>query len=258
MSHQFTDIDFKNNIFEYPDLTRIIGEPATAALITLRNEVETNAQEVNTTLGGGEHGQLWQVCSPATYATLVSGNTPYIKQPNPGRLIIKGTETQYQIAQRGDEHSEALRLFKEFVGVERALLQQIVAAIEPKYLKTIRNLVTNKIIQSIPDIFNYLFETDDDVTPQELRHLATQVESMTFPPNEPVDTIITEIDNLGTIADLNHALMTEQQKVNMAYLLLQNIQIYSTVLNKPFCTYTFLDDFCTWNMYVQILRKFWY
>ena len=58
MSHQFTDIDFKNNIFEYPDLTRIIGEPATAALITLRNEVETNAQEVNTTLGGGEHGQL--------------------------------------------------------------------------------------------------------------------------------------------------------------------------------------------------------
>ena len=28
------------------------------------------------------------------------------------------------------------------------------------------------------------------------------------------------------------------------------------MLNVPSCTYTFLDDICTWNMYVQILREF--
>ena len=112
MYHQYSDVDFKNNIFEYPDLTRIIGEPMTTALLTLKNEVKANAQAVHTALGGSEHGHLGLVCSPATYATLVPGNTPYIKQYNPGRLIIEGIETQYQIAQRRDEHSEALRLFK--------------------------------------------------------------------------------------------------------------------------------------------------
>ena len=108
MNHNFKDVDFKNNIFAYPDLTRIIGEPTTASLITLQNEVKANAQAVHTTLGGGEHGHLGLVCSPKTYATLVPGNTPYIKSPNPGRLIIDGTETQYQIAQRRDKHEEAL------------------------------------------------------------------------------------------------------------------------------------------------------
>ena len=184
MNHPFHDIDFKNNIFEYPDLTRIIGEPTTAALITLRNEVKANAQAVHSTLGGGAHGHLGLVCSPETYATLVPGNTPYIRPVNPGRLIIEGTETQYEIAQRRDEHAEALRVFQEYPGVERALIQQIVAAVEPKYLKALRNPVTNKITQSIPIIFDYLFETYGDVTPQELRHLTTQVESLNFPPNE--------------------------------------------------------------------------
>ena len=232
MNHQFKDIDFKNNIFEYPDLTRIIGEPTTATLITLWNEVKANAQAVHCTLGGGDHGHLGLVCSSETYATLVPGNTPYIKPPNPGRLRIEGTETQYQIAQRKDKHAEALRIFQEYLGVERALLQQIVAAIEPKYLKTLQNSVTNKIVKSIADIFDYHFETYGDITPQELWHLTTQVESMHVPPNKPVHTIFTEIDDLGTIAKLARALMTEQQKINMAYLLLQQTQVYSNALNR--------------------------
>ncbi len=124
---------------------RIIGEPSTAALITLRNEVKANAQAEHSTLGGGGHGHLGLVCSPNTYATLVPGNIPYIKGPTPGRLIIQGTETQYQIAQRREEHTDALRMFQECLGVERALIQQIVAAVEPKFFKALRNLVTNKI-----------------------------------------------------------------------------------------------------------------
>ena len=232
MNHPFHDIDFKNNIFEYPDLTRIIGEPTTAALITLRNEIKANAQAVHSTLGGGAHGHLGLVCSPETYATLVPGNTPYISPIHPGRLVIDGTETQYQIAQRRDEHAEDLRVFQEYLGVERALLQQIVSALEPKYLKALRNPVTNKIVRSIPEIFDYLFETYGDVTPQELRHLTAQVESLTLPPTEPVDTIFTEIEDPGTIAELAHAPMTEQQKINMGYLLLQQTQVYSTALNR--------------------------
>ena len=47
------DIDYKNNIFEIPELTKIHGEPSTATLLDLRNEIRCNAQSVTTTLGGG-------------------------------------------------------------------------------------------------------------------------------------------------------------------------------------------------------------
>ena len=39
-----TDIDYKNNFFEHPELTRIAGEPSTATLITLQAEIRDNAQ----------------------------------------------------------------------------------------------------------------------------------------------------------------------------------------------------------------------
>ena len=85
MNHQFNGVDFKENIFGYPDLTRIIGEPTTTALIILRNEIKVNSQAVYTALGGGKHGHLGLVCLPTMYATLLPGNTPYIKQLNLGR-----------------------------------------------------------------------------------------------------------------------------------------------------------------------------
>ena len=232
MSKVFEDIDYKNNRFEYPDLTRIIGEPTTSSLITLHNEVKSNAISVNTTLGGGQNGHLGLVVTPATYATLVPGDTPYTRPANPGRLQITGNETQYQIAQRRDEHDEATRLFREVLGVERALIQQIVGAVEAKYLKALRNPITNKITKTIPEIFSYLFDTYGDVSPQELRMLTSQVEALNFPPNEPVDTIFSEIDELATIAELAKAPMSEQQKINMGYLLLQNTQIYNNALVK--------------------------
>ena len=232
MTSLFEDVDYKNNVFEYPDLSRIIGEPTTATLITLHNEIKANAQSVHTTLGGGENGHLGLVCSPESYQTLVPGGTPYEKPANPGRLQIDGNETQYQIAQRKQEHDESTRLFREVLGVERSLIQQIVSAIEPKYLKALRNPITNKITKTIPEIFAYLFDTYGDVSPHELRMLTSQVEALTFPPNEPVDTIFTEIDELSTIAELANAPITEQQKINMGYLLLQKVQVYNTSLNK--------------------------
>ena len=91
--------DCKNNVFEYLDLTRIIGEPTMATLITLHNEVKANAQSLHTTLGGGENGHLGFVHTAEVYNILVPGNTPNNTPVKTGRLQIKGNETQFQIAQ---------------------------------------------------------------------------------------------------------------------------------------------------------------
>ena len=144
MGSAFEDIDYKNNIFKFPDLTRIIGLPMTATLIILHNEVKAITQSVHRTLGGGENGHLGLVCSAKTYATLVPGNTPYEQPINPGHLQIIGNETQYQIAQRNQEHEDVTGLFREVLIVEQTIIQQIVGGIEPKYLKALWNPITNK------------------------------------------------------------------------------------------------------------------
>ena len=111
-------------------------------------------------LDGDQNGHPGLVVTPETYATLVPGNTPYKRPANPGRLQITRNETQYQIAQRRDENEEATRLFREVNGMERALIQQIVSAVEAEYLKVLCNPITNKITKSIPEIFTYLFNNE--------------------------------------------------------------------------------------------------
>ena len=87
---------------------------------------------VHSDLGGGETGHLGLVVSPATYQTLVLNAPAYRRPVNPGRFVIEGHETTAQIVQRRSEHAERQRVFKEVIGLERALIQQIVGAVEPK------------------------------------------------------------------------------------------------------------------------------
>jgi len=227
-----TDIDYKNNLFEHPELTRLVGEPSTATLITLQAEIRDNAQSVQSDLAGGEHGHLGLVCTPEAYHSLVPNAPPYVRPVNPGRLVVDERLTQYQIAQVRDEHAESTRVFREVLGVERAIIQQMVVAIEPKFLRALRTPGTNKLTQSIPDILTHLFTTYGDVTPQDLRELTSRVENLTFPPSEPVDTIFSEIDDLAAIAEIASAPITSTQKVNMAYIHFQKLQIFKTALHK--------------------------
>ena len=111
MASAFEDIDYKNKIFEYPDVTNIVGKPTTASLITLHNEIKANTQSMHTTLGGGENGHLGLGWLDIICTTHVPG-TPYECPVNPGPFIINGDETQYQIAQCREEHREAHRLLK--------------------------------------------------------------------------------------------------------------------------------------------------
>ena len=138
--------------------------------------------------------------------------------------------TQYEIAQARDEHAEETRVFREVIGVERAIRQQLVTAIEPRYLHALRSLGTNKLTQTIPEIFEHLFSIYGNVTPQDHRELTARVEGLIYPPQEPVDTIFGEIDDLATIATYAKAPLTDFQKVNMAYIYFQKCGIFKSAL----------------------------
>eukprot|EP00957_Ditylum_brightwellii_P134175 10229920-Ditylum_brightwellii.AAC.1 len=97
MNHLNYNVDYKNTVFEKPELTHVHGEPTMANLLTLRNEIQANAQAVSTTLGGGRHGHLGLLMTPQDYA-LIPNTTAYIRPPQP-LLILPQNGTQYQITQ---------------------------------------------------------------------------------------------------------------------------------------------------------------
>eukprot|EP00957_Ditylum_brightwellii_P057583 4366298-Ditylum_brightwellii.AAC.1 len=167
------DHDYKNNYFEYPELTQIHGEPTMTSLLTLQNEFQANSQTVNTILGGGAHSHLGLICTAAVYAS-ITGTTPYIYPSSPCPLTLPHPATQHEIATTRDTHQEAHYLFCEVLAVEHTLVQQIVALIEPNFLKAICNSITNKITGTIPQILQYLIDTYGDITPYKLKELRQQ------------------------------------------------------------------------------------
>ena len=225
------DIDYKNNYFEYPELARLPGEPETKDLITLQRQIRANALTVHTVLGGGHHGHLGLVCNAQTYAR-IPNTQPYARPAAPGPLVPIPGATQFQIQQQRDAHAEETHLFREVLAVERTLIQQIVAAVEPKYLKALRDPVTNKINRTIPDILSHLFNAYGHVTAQELYDLKHKVETMNFQPTEPVDTLITEIDDLADIAELAGSPITDKQRVDIGYIVLQRCKPFKTGLRE--------------------------
>ena len=138
--------------------------------------------------------------------------------------------TQFQIAQAQETHSENTGLFCEVLAVEIIIIQQIVVALDAKYLKALRDPVTNKITRTIPEILTHLFNAYGHVTPSELYELKQKVETMQFSPTEPVDTLITEIDDLADIADLAGSPISDRQRVDIGYLVLQQCKPFKNSL----------------------------
>eukprot|EP00957_Ditylum_brightwellii_P010314 780004-Ditylum_brightwellii.AAC.1 len=79
------DINYKNNCFKYPELSKTHGEPTTSALLILCNEVQSNAQSVNTTLGEGANGHLGLVCDTLVYSS-IPGMIQYLCPTTPSSL----------------------------------------------------------------------------------------------------------------------------------------------------------------------------
>ena len=103
---------------------------------------------------------------------------------------------------------------------------------DAKYLKALRDPVTNKITRTIPEILAHLFNAYGHVTPSELYDLKQKVETMQFTPQEPVDTMITEVDDLVDIAELASSHITDRQRVDMGYIILQRRKPFKTCLRE--------------------------
>jgi hypothetical protein len=161
-------INYRETYFEYPDLTKIHGEPTSESLFKLRNELKANAQSVYSNLSDGAHGHLALVLSAPQYLLLTE--VAFVRPEHPGALLIPDGTTGPMATVMKNAYLEQLRLFREVLGVEKALIQQIVKALDAPYLIALRDRNSNSLTGTVYEILDHLHEVYGRVSPQMLEN----------------------------------------------------------------------------------------
>ena len=112
-------VNYRDTIFEHPNLSKIVGVPTYETLHLLHNEIKSNAMAVHSNLGGGQHGYLRLVISPTAYALL--NNATFVCQVHPGNLVTHITASRHVKEKLKFQYDENLQVLHETRGLERAL-----------------------------------------------------------------------------------------------------------------------------------------
>jgi hypothetical protein len=223
-------INYRETYFEFPDLTKIHGEPTSGSLYKLRNELKANAQSVSTNLSDGTHGHLALVLSAHNYSLLTA--EPFIRPVHPGALDIPAGTTAPMSAVLKEAHHEQLRLFREVQGVEKAMIQQIVRAVDAPYLIALRDRNSNSLTGTVYEILDHLQQVYGRVSPQMLEDRETELKAMTYNPKTPIDTVFNAVDDLADFASLGMQPLTEGQIIAKAYIIINNTRRFKLPINE--------------------------
>lgn len=222
--------DFIASFPEQPP--KIMGAPSFESLSHMRDILKANAASVHSLLGGGQNGYLGLVVSDEVYATI--SPTPFIVPGNPGvqPIIPQGT-TAAITAIIVRNHEEAQRSWREYNNLHLALKKQIVNALEPLFLRSLkdRNVGFNNV--TLRDMLTLLFRNYGQLTPIDLKENNDRMNTA-WDPSTPFELLIDQIEESIQIADAGEQPYTQPQILNTAYSLIFN-------------TGLFFDDCKVWN-----------
>jgi hypothetical protein len=120
--------------------TKIHGQPTGQDLTLLEKELISIAANVPTALGGGNHGHAGIIVEPTKYL-IMTGGTAFVNPVHPG-IYPAGLTANAAAGTRAMAeavHKEQIAQFKFFAGVEQALKDIILEAVDHDYLLEIED-----------------------------------------------------------------------------------------------------------------------
>ena len=234
-------VNYRETCFPKQDLTRCPGRPNYESLHQMQLELKANAISVHSNLGGGNHGHLGLLMTDPQYTLIV--NTPYVRPVHPGIFVLAGGETRVQADAFQCAHDETLRVFHEVRGVEQALIQQIVAAVDACYIISMRDRNTGQFTGNVLQVLQYLQNTYGTISPSQLAVFQKEVTEMHYDPVTPVDNIFNKIEDLLEYGELAHCPFTQLQAIALAY----------NIINK---TGKFRETVKSWNR-LTLVQQNW-
>jgi len=224
-------IDAIKEKMPYQSLTRIIGEPDYSSLHTLHREVKANASAIHSTLGGGSHGHLGMVITPAAYAHLSA--TPWIDPVHPGTVVnIQAGTAQHQANHLRDIHQQALGRFQLADTVNTILTSQIKNAIEEDYLADEVDIQTGKFNDHLTATIQNLFAEYGSVKSAFVQQKLQELQNKHYDPAVPLAATFARIEALVDLAEAAKIPYTIQQTVAIAINILENTRKFGSALKE--------------------------
>jgi hypothetical protein len=211
--------------FTYQTLPRIVGVPTYASIQLLVDDLKANAASIPSELGGGDLGHLALTVPPQVYATL--SNTPWVAPINPGPTppALLPNATAAQINANRYRHLENIKIFRTYNNVQSALKQQILAAVEDIYVRTLRNTHTGYTMVTTLQLLTHLYTTYGQLTPMAMQENDRQFRSA-YNPAEPFEMLVQQIEMAQSFAAAGNQAYTAQQIVSNAYSLIHNTGMF--------------------------------
>ena len=184
---KISTINYRETIFEHPDLNKITGVPTYKNLHLLHNEINANAMEVHSNLGDRQHGYLGLVFNLKAYELLT--NTPFVSQVHKGNIIIPVAATPHSQEELKRQYDKNLQVFHKTRGMEQALIQKLVLTVEARYTIAMSNRTTDQFIGTLFMLTQYLIVTYRKISPSQLINIEQNTTSMQYDPHTPIDTV---------------------------------------------------------------------
>jgi hypothetical protein len=201
------------------------------ALSLAKEALKANAASVPSTRGGGNNGYLGLVLSPAAYATVKATAFDIPNFPGAQPANLGGSAAVIQEAVR--QHAEDLCKWHEYVNVNQALKKQLIHAVEPIYLRALKNRNVGYNNRSLHTMLQFFFDNYGNITPMDLK-ANNDLINTAWDPNTPFELLIDQIETCSDVAEAGSQPFTAAQILNTAYTLVYN-------------TGFFFNDCKTWN-----------
>jgi hypothetical protein len=157
--------------FPHLDLTIIVGKPTYATIRKLQKELYTNARTIPSLLGGGHNGHLALVMTDAEYLVISAVN--YDEPVHLGaQPMHQANATAAQITEANRQYDATLLQVSLHVSVINALRQQILCAVDNKYLMALEHPDLGYMVNPC-EMLVHLQMTYGDITPLEIMNRAT-------------------------------------------------------------------------------------
>ena len=138
-------------------------------------------------------------------------------------------------------HTEEVRLFCEVMGVEQALLQQIVGTVKEIYQADIRNMTTNYINDTVAGVLTHIQDNYGQLMPHKLLEWEEIFKKTIYNPRDPIATVFSAVEELLEFANTT----------GTSYTLIQAFKISYVILHRAG---KFGLEICKWNCIPEIQK----
>jgi hypothetical protein len=149
----------------------------------------------------------------------LANTIPWITLVNPGPFVPPAGATRPQLEAAQEVWRAKKLAFEICQATEKALIAQVVKSIDSIYLRVLLNCPTGQCAANLRNVLSHLFATHGKVTPQRIRTKENAFCNMAFDISQPVDTVFNAIDHLADLANHANSALSQQQMMDLAYVI---------------------------------------